>query len=77
MGTYWINFTKYGNPNGEGVPAWPAFTKSNPAVMYFSQTPHTGPVPGEKSLEVLDKYFKWRFTLEGATWVKRIYKMDE
>jgi para-nitrobenzyl esterase len=77
MGTYWINFTKYGNPNGEGVPAWPVFTNSNPAVMYFSQTPHTGPVPGEKSLKVLDKYYKWRFTLEGATWVKRIYKMDE
>lgn len=69
MGTYWINFTKFGNPNGEGVPSWPTFTNSNPVVMYFDQTPHTGPVPGEKSLEVLDKYFKWRFTLEGAAWV--------
>jgi len=68
MGTYWINFCKYGNPNGETVPSWPAFTISKPVVMYFNQVPHTGPVPGEKSLEVLDKYFKWRFTPEGAAW---------
>ena len=26
MGTYWTNFAKYGHPNGEGVPEWPAFT---------------------------------------------------
>jgi para-nitrobenzyl esterase len=68
MGTYWINFTKYGNPNGEGLPAWPAFNNNKPVVMYFSQTPHTGPVPGEASLRVLDKYFKWRFTPEGKAW---------
>jgi para-nitrobenzyl esterase len=68
MGTYWINFTQYGDPNGKGVPAWPAFTNNSPVVMYFSQTPHTGPVPGVKSLEVLDKYFKWRFTPEGTAW---------
>lgn len=69
MGTYWINFTKYGNPNGESLPAWPAFNNNKPVVMYFSQTPHIGPVPGEKSLKVLDKYFKWRFTPEGEAWV--------
>jgi len=68
MGTYWINFTKYGNPNGNGVPIWPAFNNSNPVVMYFGQTPHTGPVPGVKALKVLDKYFKWRFTPEGSVW---------
>ena len=39
--TYWTNFAKHGDPNGEGVPAWPAFSDANPVVMYFSQTPHT------------------------------------
>jgi para-nitrobenzyl esterase len=68
MGTYWINFTKYGNPNGNGVPTWPTFNNSHPVVMYFGQTSHTGPVPGVKALEVLDKYFKWRFTPEGSVW---------
>ncbi|MBB3188480.1 carboxylesterase/lipase family protein [Microbacter margulisiae] len=70
MGTYWINFTKYGNPNGKGVPEWPAFTNSNPKVMYFGPTPHIGPVPNAKSLKVLNAYFKWRMTPQGEAWAK-------
>ncbi len=70
MATYWTNFAKYGDPNGKGVPSWPAFSDANPVVMYFSQTPHVGPVPSAKSLEVLDAYFKWRRTPERETWAK-------
>lgn len=70
MATYWTNFAKYGNPNGKGLPEWPAFSDANPEVMYFSQTPHTGPVPSAESLEVLDQYFKWRRTPEGEAWAK-------
>lgn len=65
MITYWTNFAKYGNPNGQGVPEWPAFSESSPAVMYFSQKPFVGPVPSLESLKVLDDYFKWRRTQEG------------
>jgi len=65
MGNYWINFAKYGNPNGKELPLWPAFNAHQPAVMYFAKTPHVGPVPDEKSLEVLDQYFKWRLGLDG------------
>jgi para-nitrobenzyl esterase len=70
MGTYWTNFAKIGNPNGKGVPEWPAFNEEKPVVMYFGPTPHTGPVPGEQSLKVLDEYFMWRLTPEGAAWAK-------
>lgn len=70
MSTYWVNFAKHGDPNGEGVPAWPAFSDSHPLVMYFNQTPHTGPVPSAASLKVLDKYFAWRRTPEGEASVK-------
>jgi para-nitrobenzyl esterase len=68
MAAYWTNFAKYGNPNGSGLPDWPSFSDKNPVVMYFDQTPHTGPVPSAKSLEVLDGYFKWRRTTEGEAW---------
>jgi para-nitrobenzyl esterase len=68
MGIYWTNFAKKGNPDGEGVPEWPEFSNANPVVMYFGPTPHTGPVPGAGSLEVLDDYFEWRFTPEGEAW---------
>jgi para-nitrobenzyl esterase len=52
------------------VPSWPAFSDANPEVMYFSQTPHVGPVPSANSLKVLDAYFKWRRSPEGEAWAK-------
>jgi para-nitrobenzyl esterase len=70
MSTYWVNFAKHGDPNGKGLPKWPAFSDAKPVVMYFSQTPHTGPVPSAESLKVLDGYFAWRRTPEGEAWVK-------
>jgi para-nitrobenzyl esterase len=70
MSTYWTNFAKYGDPNGNSVTAWPDFSDANPVVMYFGQTPHTGSVPSSESLKVLDAYFKWRRTPEGDAWAK-------
>jgi len=70
MATYWTNFAKYGDPNGEGVPNWTAFSDSNPLVMYFNKKPYTGPVPSAGSLKVLDAYFEWRRTPEGEAWAK-------
>ena len=59
-----------GDPNGDGLPGWPAFSDVNPVVMYFGQTPHTGPVPSAESLKSLDAYFAWRRTPEGEGWAK-------
>jgi para-nitrobenzyl esterase len=70
MATYWTNFAKHGDPNGEGLPQWPTFSDAHPDVMYFSQTPYVGPVPSAESLAVLDAYFDWRRTPEGNTWAK-------
>jgi para-nitrobenzyl esterase len=70
MATYWTNFAKTGNPNGKGVPEWPAFSDETPGVMVFGQTPHVGPVPSLESLKVLDAYFKWRRSPEGEVWAK-------
>jgi para-nitrobenzyl esterase len=70
MATYWTNFAKTGDPSGNGVPVWPAFSDANPVVMYFNKTPHTGPVPSAESLKSLDAYFAWRRTPEGDAWAK-------
>jgi para-nitrobenzyl esterase len=70
MAIYWTNFAKSGDPNGDEITEWPTFSDSNPLLMYFSQTPHTGPVPSLESLKVLDSYFKWRRTAEGEEWAK-------
>ena len=65
MVTYWTNFAKSGDPNGAGVPRWPAYNSSEPEVMYLTGEPHTGPVPSAEALRVLDEYFRWRI-LEGG-----------
>lgn len=68
MGTYWTNFARFGDPNGEGLPEWPFFSESQAELMYFGPDPHTGPVPSAASLEVLDDYFEWRRSSEGEEW---------
>jgi para-nitrobenzyl esterase len=70
MATYWTNFAKFGNPNGNGVPQWPSFSDANPVVMYLGVTPHIGQVPSAESLKVLDAYFEWRRTPDGTAWAK-------
>lgn len=70
MAAYWTNFAKFGDPSGPSLPKWPAFSDANSVLMYFSQTPRTGPVPSADALKVLDKYFAWRRTPEGEAFVK-------
>ena len=68
VSTYWTNFAQRGDPNGPGVPAWPQFTNENPQAMHFQNHAFIGPVPSEASLKILDQYFAWRRTPEGAAW---------
>jgi para-nitrobenzyl esterase len=70
MATYWTNFAKHGDPNGDEVPEWDEFSDAHPVVMYFAKTPHPGPVPSEEGLKTLDAYFAWRRTPEGRAAVK-------
>ena len=35
MSGAWTTFAKTGNPNGEGLPVWPAFTKEKETCMVF------------------------------------------
>lgn len=35
MQQYWVNFVRTGNPNGPGLPAWPAFAEPEQAYVEF------------------------------------------
>ncbi len=42
--SYWINFARTGNPNGAGVPEWPAYNAAdNWPVMHLDATPEVRP----------------------------------
>jgi para-nitrobenzyl esterase len=36
MVKYWANFTRTGNPNGDGLPEWPAFTTKSQDYLAFT-----------------------------------------
>lgn len=68
MAAYWTNFAKRGDPNGSGLPHWPAFTDAKPAVMHLTGAPHAGGVANANDLQVLSAYFAWRRTPQGKAW---------
>lgn len=70
MMDYWTNFAKNLDPNGPGVPEWDAFTPENHKAIHLTGAePTMGLVPDEGgALNVLDRYFEWRRTSEGAQW---------
>ena len=59
--TYWTNFAKTGDPNGGGLPKWPAFTNAAPQMLQIKTgATRAIPVVSADGLKVLDDYFAWR-----------------
>ena len=60
MNSYWVNFAKTGDPNGSGLPMWPAFTNASQNAMIFDTRPSARPLPNMTQLKAMDQYFAWR-----------------
>jgi para-nitrobenzyl esterase len=43
MATYWTNFAKSGNPNGEGLPKWPEYKAAEFQVMHIKAKSEAAP----------------------------------
>lgn len=56
MSSYWVNFAATGNPNGEGLPVWPAFDLAESKVMEFGEQVQAIDLPSEPQLKFLDRY---------------------
>ncbi len=57
MITYWTNFAKFSDPNGESLPFWPVYEQGKPSVMILESNPHTEIFPNKEKIEYLDQYY--------------------
>jgi para-nitrobenzyl esterase len=57
MATYWTNFAKTGDPNGNHLPVWPNFTIGTERVLHFDDTITAGGVQNLPGLRFLDNRF--------------------
>ena len=68
MSSYWVNFAKSGDPNGPGLPPWPAFTNAESKVQYLADPITVGGVANIKSLSVFDTVYT---TVRGTAFAVR------
>ena len=57
ISSYYVNFAVTGDPNGKGLPQWPAFTSANNSVMVFDATPGARTYPMLDKVKLFDAYF--------------------
>jgi para-nitrobenzyl esterase len=56
MSSYWANFAKNGDPNGAGLPQWPAYnSQANYLVMHLDAASHAAPDDRRGRYEFLQK----------------------
>jgi para-nitrobenzyl esterase len=58
---YWVNFATHGDPNGPGLPEWPAFAPNSDSVLYLDKAITRGPIPNQKYMALWDTFAaKWK-----------------
>ncbi|WP_374754554.1 carboxylesterase/lipase family protein [Dyadobacter fermentans] len=53
MSAYWVNFIKTGNPNGRGLPEWPAFNANAPQMILLGEDIKAAPLTEQPALDFL------------------------
>ncbi len=64
LSSYWANFAANGNPNGKGLPAWPAYGKNSNRAMVLGDKIEIGPEPDKAKIDFFDSYYS---TIRGLT----------
>jgi len=54
---YWVNFARSGDPNGPGLPSWPAFANAESKVQYLGDPIIVGGVANIHGLSAFDAVY--------------------
>lgn len=57
---YVMNFTKTGDPNGEGLPYWTTYEQGKPTVMIMREGLHLDKVQNQAQMDFFEDFFKSR-----------------
>jgi para-nitrobenzyl esterase len=57
LSSYWVNFARSGDPNGEGLPEWPVFDTKTRQVMYIDGETGAAQYPNLDKIKAFDEYF--------------------
>ena len=57
MSSCWVNFARTGDPNGPGLPTWPAFDEKEMKAMVFDNATSARPLPNLEKLKLFDGYY--------------------
>jgi para-nitrobenzyl esterase len=58
--TAWTRFAATGDPNGDGVPAWPAYRPGDDAYLEIAATPRIGDHWRSEHLDFIGRYLRAR-----------------
>ena len=59
MSSYWVNFAATGDPNGPGLPVWPALQgKPDDRIMILGDQVGAGPGPNAAALDLYDRHYR-------------------
>jgi para-nitrobenzyl esterase len=56
IAAYWSNFAKTGNPNSDGLPAWPEFNPNTASAMFLGQKFESGTMPDLPAHFLMDTF---------------------
>ena len=58
MSSYWVNFAKTGNPNGQGLPEWPEFDLNSQRIIELGEVVKSKDFPFIEQMRFIDKINK-------------------